>query len=255
MATVAHLRNEPLVLVVDDSESTYELFSDFLASSGFSVAGASNGVEAVEAAVRLRPDVIVMDFDLPLRNGCDAARVLKQDERTQQIPILLLTGYVHPRFIEMARQAGCDRFLAKPCPLDRLLESINQLLGLQRRPPRHSAHILLVEDDDDIRDLLSQVLAEEGYTVVGAANGLEALTYLRSDGQRPDLILLDLMMPVMDGWQFRAAQREDPQLAAIPVVLLTAVTEARSTAPTLRGLACVEKPVHLPRLLEVLERR
>src|SRR5258708_35382093 len=104
MGELSH-RSEPLVLVVDDSETTYELFSDFLASSGFAVAGASNGVEAVDAALRLHPDVIVMDFDLPLRNGCDAARVLKSDERTHQIPLLLLTGYAHPRFIDMARQA------------------------------------------------------------------------------------------------------------------------------------------------------
>src|SRR5579872_4576145 len=110
MLSRREIPSEPLVLVVDDNESTYELLSEFLAMSGFAVAGASNGRDAVESALRLRPDLVVMDYDLPSRNGCEAARMIKTDPRTSQIPIILLTGYVEKRFVDLARQAGCDVF-------------------------------------------------------------------------------------------------------------------------------------------------
>jgi CheY-like chemotaxis protein len=248
-------RTEPLVLIADDNEANYELFSDFLAASRFAVVGASDGVEAVELAQQLLPDVIVMDFQLPLRDGCEAARLLKRDPRTRTIPILLLTGYVQEHFLEMGRQAGCDAYLLKPCLLDRMLAEIHRLLGLAPVEPVPAGRVLVVEDDEDIRESLAQVLRDEGYAVAAAANGREALAQLRSDEPRPDIILLDLMMPVMDGWQFRVAQQEDPQLAAIPVVILTALSDAKKATATWHGVPCLQKPVHLPQLFRALGER
>ncbi len=114
----------PLVLVVEDMEEAYELVADTLAEAGFEVVGASNGIDAVDTAVRLLPDAIVMDLSLPLMGGCEAARLLKSDERTRGIPILALTG--HHNFLETARAAGCDAFLTKPCPAPRLLEALRR---------------------------------------------------------------------------------------------------------------------------------
>jgi CheY-like chemotaxis protein len=214
------------------------------------VAGASDGVEAVDSALRLRPDIIVMDFQLPERDGCEATRILKQDERTRAIPVLLLTGHVHERFVERARAAGCDAFLWKPFPLDRLRAEIERLLGRAPSAPIAAAgRVLIVEDDDDIRETLQQVLEQEGYVVDTAAHGREALEHLHN-GHRPDVILLDLMMPVMDGWQFREAQQHDPQLATIPVVILTAAEGVRSFEPRPRAL--LRKPIQLPQLFEAL---
>jgi len=86
-----------------------------------------------------------------------------------------------------------------------------------------AATVMVVEDDASIRDLVIEVLGSEGLTAVGVENGAEALHRLRRDPVRPALILLDLMMPVMDGWQFRAEQLRDPALARIPVVLMSAL--------------------------------
>jgi CheY-like chemotaxis protein len=121
------VERKPLVLVVEDLEETYELVADLLAEAGFEVVGASNGIDAVDTAVRLLPDAIVMDLSLPLMGGCEAARLLKSDERTREIPILALTG--HHNFLETARAAGCDAFLTKPCPAPKLLEAIRRHLG------------------------------------------------------------------------------------------------------------------------------
>ena len=198
---------EPVILLVDDDEETYNLYSDFLASSGFSVIGASDGEEAVRVAQRLSPSLIVMDLGLPLLDGCEATRKLRSDPRTRHIPILAMTGFVQRHIVEMARQAGCDAFLAKPCPLDRLLSEAQRLCGPHSDtppPPDGSSRILVVEDDDEIREAMVLVLEQQGYSVYEARNGREALELLH-DGETPRLILLDLMMPVMDGWQFRHA--------------------------------------------------
>lgn len=115
-------------------------------------------------------------------------------------------------------------------------------------------HILIVEDDPGIREMLADVLADEGHTVVTAGHGQEALDYLdRADG-RPDVILLDLMMPVMTGWQFREAQRQTPAIADIPVVVLSAKARLRGEVAQLDVAAIVSKPIDLDGLLVTLQR-
>ncbi len=113
--------------------------------------------------------------------------------------------------------------------------------------------ILVVEDDTATRDALALILGAEGFNVVGAANGQEALGALRTSA-RPDLILLDLMMPIMDGWQFRREQAQDPSLSAIPVVVLSADGNVRQKAASLHADGYLQKPVDVENLLEVIQR-
>ena len=108
------------------------------------------------------------------------------------------------------------------------------------------SQVLVVDDDADCRDVLCQVLEDEGYRVEGAANGEDALLSLR-EGARPCLILLDLRMPVMDGVAFRQVQRRDPDLADIPVVIMTALGD-----PALEGERVLKKPIDLNALLATL---
>ena len=111
--------------------------------------------------------------------------------------------------------------------------------------------ILVVDDDEMIQESIREVLADEGYQVVLAQNGQEALARLRN-GDRPSLILLDLMMPVMDGWQFRAEQKRDPRLSAIPVVVITAAGSA--VKGSIDADEFMTKPVRLEDLLSVVKR-
>jgi CheY-like chemotaxis protein len=119
--------------------------------------------------------------------------------------------------------------------------------------PATEKTLLLVEDDADIRELLSDALRDQGYEVVGAGNGSGALGHLRS-GLRPSLILLDLMMPVMNGWEFRERQRQDPSLADIPVLLLSADGAGDRHVPSLEAVGCLKKPFELDALLEAIAR-
>lgn len=109
--------------------------------------------------------------------------------------------------------------------------------------------ILIVDDDFDIREMMAQVLEDEGYRPVAVANGREALEYLRRSPDRPSLILLDLMMPVMNGWEFRNEQKKDPLLASIPVVVVSA--NCRDQSIDAAGL--MKKPIQLRTLLSTIE--
>jgi len=113
--------------------------------------------------------------------------------------------------------------------------------------------ILIVEDDFDVRESLSEALRDEGYTIECAVDGEQALEYLR-DGGRPGLILLDLMMPRMSGSEFRMLQKVDPQLQHLPVVLLSADGAMEEKAKALETDGALRKPIDLEQLLKVIER-
>ncbi|WP_235880020.1 response regulator [Polyangium aurulentum] len=113
--------------------------------------------------------------------------------------------------------------------------------------------MLVVEDDVDIRGLIADILRLEGYSVDAVENGREALEHLRA-GPPPRVILLDLMMPEMNGWEFRTAQAQDPALAEIPVVILTGGGNAAAAAQGLGVDAFLRKPVDLDELLEMVKR-
>ena len=113
--------------------------------------------------------------------------------------------------------------------------------------------ILIVEDEHPIRDIITEILEDEGYRVAGATNGLEALKYLRQHAH-PRLILLDLGMPVMTGWEFREHQQRDPQLAEIPVIVMSALPDLDRRAAALKAADCLNKPVNIDKLLGTIAR-
>ncbi len=117
-----------------------------------------------------------------------------------------------------------------------------------------TASVLVVDDDYAIRDSLSQILEDEGYQVSAAASGLDALGILRDKPNPPCLILLDLAMPIMDGWEFRKSQLSDERLKSIPVIVLTADGRARQKAADLDADGFMEKPVRFADLIEIVER-
>jgi len=114
--------------------------------------------------------------------------------------------------------------------------------------------ILIVEDDLDVSRLLAEILEAEGYRTATAANGSEALNHLRKNSHYPDLILLDMMMPVMDGWKFREEQQKLPALASIPVLTVTADGDARGKAASIQAAGYLSKPLQIDSLLDEVER-
>jgi CheY-like chemotaxis protein len=119
----------PLILVVDDYQDAREMYSEYLQYSGFRVAEARNGNEALEQAFALKPDLILMDLSLPGMDGWEATRRLKADAATRHIPIVALTGHALAGASEGARRAGCDSFVTKPCLPDDLVVEVRRMLS------------------------------------------------------------------------------------------------------------------------------
>jgi CheY-like chemotaxis protein len=122
-------QNAPLILVVDDYQDAREMYAEYLQFSGFRVAEARNGNEAVDQAFALLPDLILMDLSLPGKDGWEATKELKADSRTRHIPIVALTGHALAGASDGAKKAGCDSFVTKPCLPDDLVVEVRRMLN------------------------------------------------------------------------------------------------------------------------------
>lgn len=200
------------VLVIDDDESQRDLMCRFLSSQGFTVQTARDGEEGLRMAQSLLPVAITLDVMMPGMDGWTALSMLKADPTVSNIPVIMLTmmddrkrGYA----------LGADNYLTKP--VDR--KSLAHILAKYRcaHPP---CPVLVVEDDATTREMMRSMLERAGWTVSEAENGRVGLERVAEN--RPALVLLDLMMPEKDGFEFAASMHERPEWRSIPIVVLTA---------------------------------
>jgi CheY-like chemotaxis protein len=210
--TVEHVRpaRTNRVLVIDDDPTVRDLMRRYLSREGFDVVTAAGGREGLEIARELHPSVITLDVFMPDLDGWSVLQALKQDGDLRRIPVILMT-------ISDEKQKGitlgASGHLTKP--IDRA-----QLAQLLDRFKTAAPHALVVEDNLTDREMMRRLLVGEGWAVTAAGNGREALDRLKSE--RPNLILLDLMMPEMDGFEFLAEFRKTPTFASTPVIVVTA---------------------------------
>ena len=203
-----------LVLVIDDDPAVRELMTRFLQGEGFRVITAENGEQGRALAKEHHPAVITLDVVLPgAENGWDVLAHLKDDEETSGIPVIIVTFLEEPRH---GFALGAADYIVKPIAWDQLAGSIQKVT----HSAATTAPVLVVDDDADVRELFRRTLARDNMTVIESANGMEALQRLRE--QKPSAILLDLMMPVMDGFEFLAEFNCHPEWRDIPVVVITA---------------------------------
>lgn len=203
-----------LVLVIDDDPAVRELMTRFLEGKGYRVITAEDGEKGMELAKEHRPAVITLDVVLPgAQNGWDVLAQLKGDVDTAGIPVIIVTFLEEPRH---GFALGAADYIVKPIAWEDLIVAVQKVThGLPSSNP-----VLVVDDDADVRELFRRTLARDNMSVVEAANGAEALQQLR--GQKPSVILLDLMMPVMDGFEFIAEFNCHPEWRDIPVIVITA---------------------------------
>jgi len=200
------------VLVVDDDATARELIAEQLKAEGFSVVTAAGGLEGLKLAKDLRPIAITLDVMMPDLDGWSVLAALRQDADLAEIPVIIITILdEHRRGVAL----GAAGYLTKPIDRERLHRMVSRFRAAAR-PTR----VLLVEDDKDQRERLRGWLQGEQWVVQESANGREALTRLQAD--KPDVILLDLMMPEMDGFAVVAALQKEPRWRDIPVIVITA---------------------------------
>jgi len=201
------------VLVIDDDPEAREIIEHFLKKDGYSVATAASGEQGLRLAHEVQPAAITLDVMMPDMDGWSVLRVLKADPVLRTIPVIMLS-MIDDR--TRGYSLGAVDYLTKP--VDR--EQLNKTLSRYYCAEDDTCPVLLVEDDTETRDVMARTLEKASWTVSEASNGQEALDIM--SGLQPRLILLDLMMPVMDGFDFLTAMRARPEWQHIPVIVVTA---------------------------------
>jgi len=201
--------NAGTVLVIDDEAVVRELMQRYLGKEGFRVLTAANGEDGLRLAREQRPDAITLDVMMAGMDGWTVLSTLMADAELADIPVIMLTIVDDKR---TGYALGASEYLTKPIDRARLIAVLTKY--------RRDLPVLVVDDDAGIRQLLRRILEEEGYTVIEAQNGRVALE--RMGERTPGVILLDLMMPEMDGFEFVNALRTRETWRQIPVVIVTA---------------------------------
>lgn len=235
------------VLVADDDLITQKILRITLECAGYEVTAAADGEETLRALESRVPDVVVLDVMMPKLDGFSVLRRIRDDPRTARVPVVLLTGRSSPEDLWRGWQEGVDYYLTKPFDSEELLRFMDRALDptVLQHPPAPApdpaagraepveappapapdaatvtATVLVVDDDLSIQKMLRLNLELEGYAVDSAFDGVQALERLTC--ARPDLVVLDVMMPLLDGLEVLRRIRENPATADLPVILLTA---------------------------------
>jgi CheY-like chemotaxis protein len=219
-------REHPLVLVVDDEAAARELLASWLEPEGYRLIMAASAAEALAKAAEHAPDAITLNMLMPGKGGWDTLYALKKTAVTATIPVIVVTVVDEPK---VGLALGASEYLVKPVDKEVLLAAVRRYIGPGTGGP---ANVLVVDDEAGTRELLKEMLESDGYIPVLAANGKEALAVL---AQIPvSAILLDLIMPEMDGFELLLRLKEDTALRNIPVLVLTAKDLADNEIEMLR---------------------
>jgi CheY-like chemotaxis protein len=241
------------VLVVEDDSPIRAMVVDLLSDAGYAVLEAEDGFSALQQLRQRRPDLIVLDLMLPGMSGWQFLERSREQLDRGQIPVVVLSAIRGQG--DYPQSLGVAAWLTKPLDVGRFLDAVEELAGppdaARATPGRGPEHVLVVEDEPVIRELLVENLAEEGYQPLAAANVAEARQHIAE--HPPALIMLDLMLPGESGWAFLRQRRMDPQLASIPVLVISAAGQDQLLeAKELGGDAFLSKPFDLAVLSAVV---
>jgi CheY-like chemotaxis protein len=199
------------ILVIDDDPTVRDLLLRYLAKEGYHVECVASGDEGLERARSILPMAIILDVMMPHKDGWAVLQEIKADPILLSTPVIMYTMVDEKNF---GLAIGASEYLIKPVSRETILQVVDKY--------KHrvtSEHVLVVDDDADLRELASRVIEKAGWKVLTAENGESALTILKTVS--PSIIFLDLMMPVMNGFEFLAAFQSHEEWRHIPVVVIT----------------------------------
>jgi len=230
--------NGPCILVIDDDSNVRRLIERTLKDEGYSLRFAANAQDGLRLARELRPAAITLDVMMPETDGWSVLSSLKADPELARIPVIMVTIVGEK---ELGFALGASEYLIKPIDRAQLVVVLKRYLGGQPDGP-----VLIVEDDANLREMLRRTLEAEDWPVAEAEHGRAALESIRA--RRPAVVLLDLMMPVMDGFELLAELRQNEDWRTIPVVVITAMDLSQADRRRLAGLTqqIVAKGAYVP---------
>lgn len=242
------------ILVIEDNELNLKLINSLLEIGHYESIQATDAESGIQLAEQNHPDLILMDIQLPGMDGLSATKILKADPHLKNIPVVALTAHAMVGDEERAKKAGCDGYLAKPIDTRNFLETIAQYLNgdngdgqkAEIRKAKHlrKKHKILIVDDDRLNvKLLSTAFCPEQFETFTAYGGEEALEKVVKES--PDLILLDIKMPDLDGIEVTRRLKHNPDTKHIPIILVTGLDEKESKSKGLKAGAdeFLRKPV------------
>jgi CheY-like chemotaxis protein len=219
-------RPKPLILVVDDEPMARELIVNYLGPAGYDTIAAASGSEALLLAVERRPDGITLNMLTPGKAGWNTLRELKSRAETAAIPVILVSIIDRKK---LGFSMGAAEYLMKPISKEALLGALRKHVKPTLEAP---PSVLVVDDEPDDLQVMTEVLQSAGYNTLTAGGGREALRVLKE--QRPDAVLLDLLMPEVDGFEVLQQLKGNDELRDLPVFVLTAKELTELDVETLR---------------------
>jgi CheY-like chemotaxis protein len=207
-------RDRPVILAIDDNVNDLEILRENLGEAGYEVVGATSGEEGVARAKDIRPHVITLDVMMPTKDGWQVLYELKRDPATRDIPVIMLT-IVDKK--PLGYELGAADYLLKPFDTDAIVAALRRVA--HRNGGQQPKRVLVADDDPNVLDMVRQLIGEQ-YELSSAGDGMDALAAIARD--RPDVILLDLLMPRLDGFGVIEQLRQNPAHKSIPIVVLTA---------------------------------
>jgi two-component system cell cycle response regulator len=248
---------EEKILVIEDNELNMKLVRTLLEIGQYKVIEASNAEMGIDLAKKYVPDLILMDIQLPGMDGLSATKKIKNDPDLNHIPVIALTSYAMEDDYEKARNAGCSFYITKPIDTKSFLKTINDFFNKEshgkhsqeKKKIKYKPKILVVDDVPENVKLLAACLTSEEYEIYKAYNGEEALEQVQAT--LPDLILLDIMMPGIDGYEVTRRLKNNPETKHIPIILVTALDGSDNKAKGMEAGAdeYLTKPVNMTELL------
>jgi two-component system cell cycle response regulator len=241
------------ILVIEDNPLNLKLVRDLIRIHHYEVLDADNAETGVELARLHQPDLILMDIELPGISGLEATRLIRQDSELSGIPVLALSANAMEEDKAKALAAGCDDYITKPIGIKSFPKTIHRYLpkpaGSKRPTETTRGHRILIVDDDALNiKLLAAQLTTKGYRIATAADGRTALDRVATDP--PDLILLDIMMPGIDGYEVTKRLKANAETRDIPIILVTALTgdDEKERGLEVGADEFINKPVNYPEL-------
>ena len=240
------------VLVIEDNDKNLKLVRLLLQIGKYKVLESDDAEKGIEIARKDHPDLILMDIQLPGMDGLKATSLIKQDPLLADIPVVALTSYAMEGDKTRAMEAGCDGYITKPIETDSFLDIVRNHIvpGFVEKtakapiPQTNNMRILIVDDDPKNLKMMCGMLARDNYELSTANDGVEALALV--DQHPPDLILLDVMMPGMSGYEVTRRLKAGSETKAIPIILITALDSSSDRAEGLEAGAeeFLTKPVN-----------
>lgn len=236
------------VLVIDDDDDMVQVIKAHLEKDNYEVMSIRSSKDALKTALEFKPDLITLDLLMPQVDGFAVAELLKQNPTTKDIPIVIISAIFEKT---KAYKLGISDYITKPFDHKDLIESIKNV-EIQMTGEMHKKTILVVDDDPDISSVLSLSLSENNYSVLNCYDGLQAIATAKKE--KPNIIILDIMLPEVDGFQVLTKLKEDPETASIPIIIITGKGDQdRDKAFKLGAKDFLLKPFSIKLLLDQLD--